>query len=161
MAFFINGKRVLHKGAKGIASTTDVCITPALVPLAFTNQAKTEDLVNCDDLFTINGNPVATFNSYFQKTSGDEEGTLGGVLSGTTAGKAIFKTHAQGFTVNGVPVVCEGDMVISNNNNSTAGPVIIQETIVSKDAQIALDKYARKETNWKKLAGQPIFNNVF
>ncbi|MCK4608600.1 MAG: DUF4150 domain-containing protein, partial [Gammaproteobacteria bacterium] len=55
----------------------------------------------------------------FSKSIGDEAGDHKGIHSGTIQGKAEFITASPDVLVNGIPVVRQGDLMISNNRNTS------------------------------------------
>ena len=86
---FANGKSVVHKGdgLQHMAIAPDVCKTPSPggpVPIPYPNVAASSDLDKGTKSVRIEGNPAAIASSPLKKSTGDEPGTLGGVVSGVT-----------------------------------------------------------------------------
>lgn len=103
----------------------DVCLTPAApnpVPIPYPNIGQFSDTeqasgANGKDPVRIGGDPVVLKNSSIPRTSGDEAGTLGGVVQPFQMGKAEFTTASLTVRVNGQGVVRLGDSTTQNQGN--------------------------------------------
>lgn len=127
----VNGQTVVHKDSDGIVTTSpDVCMTPvgtSVVPIPYTNVAKSVDTDNGSKTVTVDGNPVMLKGSFFSVSSGDEPGTAGGISSGITKGKAKFVNYSFDVFVEGKPVCRRLDPMVSNLNgagNTPPAPLI-------------------------------------
>lgn len=123
----INGRTAVHAGSGGILTTVDICKTqvgPSVVPLPYTNIAKTEDADNTAATVFINGYPVCTAASTLAASTGDQAGKHGGVKSGTTEGAAEFITSSPDVFIEGEAAVRMGDLMISNNGNTPPAPLM-------------------------------------
>lgn len=127
MTVLINGRTAVHAGSGGILTTVDICKTqvgPSVIPLPYTNIAKTEDADNTAATVFINGYPVCTAASTLAISTGDQAGKHGGIRSGTTEGVAEFLTHSPDVFIEGFPAVRMGDLMISNNGNTPPAPLM-------------------------------------
>jgi len=85
----VNGRSLVHKASDGYARATlpDVCNTPTPggpVPVAYPNLAFSADLAGgTTSVLVDGGHSAANKGSRFAVSTGDEPGTLGGVISGT------------------------------------------------------------------------------
>ena len=123
----INGRSAVHAGSGGTLTTVDVCRTTigkAVVPISYTNIAKSSDADKTAGSIVINGNPACIKSSTFSKSIGDEPGDKKGVTSGTITEKAEFVTAASNVFFEGVPATRQGDMMVSNNKNTPPMPLV-------------------------------------
>src|SRR5213592_4053468 len=94
----VNDKTVVHKSSDGIATAfPDVCKTPSPggpVPIPYPNIARSADSADTATTVKANGQPIMLKTSNFSKSSGDEPGTAGGVVSNVNRGKAMFINYS-------------------------------------------------------------------
>jgi uncharacterized Zn-binding protein involved in type VI secretion len=122
----INGRTAVHAGSEGILVTVDVCLTKVgkpVVPIPYTNVARSADAANTASTVFINGHPVCHQGSIFSKSTGDEPGDRKGIRSGTICGMAEFVSASSNVFIEGVPAVRQGDMMVSNNCNTAPMPL--------------------------------------
>jgi murein DD-endopeptidase MepM/ murein hydrolase activator NlpD len=122
----INGLTAVHAASQGILTTIDVCWTKIgkpVVPIPYTNVARSADAAKTASTVFINGNPVCHQKSIFSKSAGDEPGSRKGVVSGTIKGKAEFVTGSPNVLIEGIPAVRQNDMMVSNNGNTAPMPL--------------------------------------
>jgi uncharacterized Zn-binding protein involved in type VI secretion len=120
-----DGFSVVTSKSEGTAHATipDICKTPfpsppGPLPLPYPNKAESKDLkAGSTPMTQFDGGSVALFGSYIEKSTGDETGNLGGIISGKTGGKAIFLNCSSTVKVEGRPVVRKGDLMITNEIN--------------------------------------------
>ncbi len=125
MAVIINGKTVVHQNSLGKLHTLDVCLTPPYgAPIPFKNLAKSEDLIKTARSVRVNGYPIATMQSEFCKSTGDEGGLMLGITSGSIGGKATFLEGSHNVKAEGFPVVRQHDHMVSNNRNTPPAPLM-------------------------------------
>ena len=132
MTVFVDGRRVITNAPGAIvkAKSKNFVNSKKNSVKTYDSICKSEDLVNCCKDVRIDGYPIATIDSFFTRSYGDEGGTGGGVKSGTingsgrfiTASKTTFVSSMDGTIVN-VPVVREGDLVVSNCGNCEPAPI--------------------------------------
>jgi len=115
----VNDRTVVHKGSSGVATAfPDVCKTPAPpappVPIPYPNVAMSSDTDQGSQDVKVDGNPVMLQGSNFKMSTGDEAGSVGGVVSGKIKGKAEFVNYSFDVTIEGKPVPRLGDMMVQN-----------------------------------------------
>src|ERR1700692_3047398 len=91
----VDNLSVVHQDSSGITSAfPDVCKTPAPpappVPIPYPNIAQSSDTADGTSTVKCDGNPVCVKDSNFSTSTGDEAGSLLGVASNKTKGKAEF-----------------------------------------------------------------------
>lgn len=92
----INNLTLCHKGSNGVSTATipDVCKSPS-VPVPYPNIALSSDLMKgTTTIHADGGNMCAKFGSEFFKSTGDEPGVGGGVLSSTFIKEATWITFS-------------------------------------------------------------------
>ncbi len=117
-----NSRTVVHKGdgIVNVSALPDVCKTPTPAgptPVPYPNVARSSDLADGAKHVTIEGNPVALENSKLKQSSGDEAGTLGGVVSGKNRGKMTWGTSSPDVCVEGKGVIRFADLTHHNCNS--------------------------------------------
>lgn len=117
-----NGRSILHRG-HGMTHTCappDVCNTPSPagpVPIPYVNLAMDSQLTDGASTVCIEGNPVANVKSKIATSSGDEPGTVGGVISGRFKGAMTWKTGSLDVKAEGESVVRFLDAGFHNGNS--------------------------------------------
>ncbi len=123
-----NNQTVVHKGSGGISTKfPDVCLTKVgkpIIPIPYTNIAKSSDIDKCAETVTADGNPLGHEDSIFKTSIGDEAGSKKGVSSGTVADKAEFISCSSDVEVEGKGVVRAMDKMIHNNKNTGPAPLM-------------------------------------
>ena len=98
----------------------DLCWVPGdpsfLLP--FPNFGFLKDAIKCIATVKIEGKPVIVQTSEIPKTTGDEFGRKGGLISGTTADKVSFLQYSSKVFVKGKAVVYLGCKTAHNNYNA-------------------------------------------
>jgi len=127
----VNGQTVVHKDSGGVVTTSpDVCKTPmgpSVVPIPYTNVAKSADTSNGSKTVSVDGNPIMLKGSVFSVSTGDEPGTVGGTSSGVTKGKAKFVNYSFDVMVEGKPTCRRLDPMVSNlsaSGNTPPAPLV-------------------------------------
>lgn len=107
--------------AGGLASgMPDVCKTPSPtgpVPMPYPNLG---DLTTADDtvdVVLVESKPVIVLTSVVAKSQGDEAGTAGGVVSGTTGDRVTFRQGASKVYAANKQVVLMGAATAHNGSN--------------------------------------------
>ncbi len=179
---------VVHKGnnAFGMAFP-DVCLTPGPpappLPIPYPNFAQSADLADGSSTVKADGNPIMLASSKFSRSTGDEPGVNGGVMSGVTRGAALPITHSSTVKIEGQFVVRLLDLSVQNANgggtaNTPPTPLIVppagggllkqlkKKLFGSKD--IAFDKgeawcgdEVKIEENFKEPPGAKVVVNLF
>jgi hypothetical protein len=121
-----NGRSILHKGhgMTHASAVPDVCKTPTPggpVPIPYPNFAMDSNLVSGASSVKIEGNPVATVKSKIGTSTGDEPGSVGGIMSGVFKGTCTWKMGSLNVKAEGNSVVRFLDPTFHNGNsfNST------------------------------------------
>ncbi|MEY4575388.1 MAG: hypothetical protein RL701_91 [Pseudomonadota bacterium] len=119
-----NGLSVVHRGSTGMASATlpDVCKTPSAsgtpVPVPYPNIAMSSDLVAGTTTVTVDGQMAAIQGSKFVKSTGDEAGVAGGVISSVFIMEATFISFSPTVSMDGMPVCRLTDKMLMNRGNT-------------------------------------------
>ncbi len=145
-----NGKSVVTKGSDGTAMATipDVCQTPfpppvGPLPIPYPNIAESKDLTAGSTMTKFDGNSVAILGSFISKSTGDEPGVLGGIISGTIQGKAFFLGFSPDVKVEMRPVCRKGDMMLMNNFNTLSLTGMMQDDVEDVESleDLEIEKY--------------------
>ena len=123
MASFANKRGIAHKGSGGRNFVfPDVCFTPipggGQAPIPYPNVGKSADVVGGPTSVTIEGNMPATQGAKFCKSSGDEPGSRGGVVSGVNRGECEFLIYSFDIRVEGRGLGRLGDVLFHNKKNT-------------------------------------------
>jgi uncharacterized Zn-binding protein involved in type VI secretion len=119
----INGLSAVHQGSDGMATATapNVCLTPGPsgpVPVPYPNIAMSSDLVGGTTTVTIDGSPAAIQGSKFVKSTGDQAGSAGGVVSGVFGMEATFISFSPTVMIEGKPACRLTDKMLMNKANT-------------------------------------------
>jgi hypothetical protein len=131
----VNMMSVVHADSSGISmAMPDVCLTPAPpappVPIPYPNIAKSSDTASGTTKVKCDGNPVCVQDSNFSTSTGDEAGSVGGVASGLTKGKAEFVNYSFDVKFEGKGVARAMDLMLHNSKNTPPFPVMQGPVIV-------------------------------
>lgn len=112
----VNGREVVTSKSGGVSfALGDVCTVPdGGGPVPFVNVAVSADLTNAARTVRVHGVPVALARSTFARSTGDEPGKDGGVISGTTRGAAVFSNYSFDVHIEGQPVPRAFDPMLHN-----------------------------------------------
>ena len=145
VSVIVNNLTVVHKGSMGTvtAGPPDVCKTPTPsgpVPLPYPNIALSSDLALGTTTVKVEGNPVATKDSIFATSTGDDAGSIGGVVSGVIKGKAKFANYSMDVKYESKNVARLGDpMTMNGNAPNTSTPAEVQANMVAALGQDVFD----------------------
>ncbi|MCP4349977.1 MAG: DUF4150 domain-containing protein [Desulfobacterales bacterium] len=118
---FANGRSIVHKGSGTMNFVfPDVCKTPTPggpVPIPYPNIGKSGDTTKGPTTVKVNGKMPMVKKSLYSKTTGDEPGTVGGVISGVNKSVAEFMTHSFDVKFENRNVARMGDMMFHNKKN--------------------------------------------
>jgi hypothetical protein len=126
----VNHMSVVHAGSTGITTVfPDVCKTPAPpapspIPIPYPNIAKSSDTTMGAKTVQCDGNPVCVRDSNFVVSTGDEAGTLFGILSNRVKGKAEFVNFSFDVQIEGKNVPRAFDLMLHNDKNTPPSPVM-------------------------------------
>ncbi len=139
----INNLTLCHKGSNGITTATipDVCKTPTPggpVPIPYPNIAMSSDLMKGTTTVKADGGMMcANFGSEFFKSTGDEPGTLGGVVSSTFIKEATWMTFSFDVKLEGKAACRLTDKMFHNHTNTVnMGGLLQVPLVVRPEAEI-------------------------
>ena len=100
----------------------DVCKTPAPpappVPIPYPNVARSSDAADTATTVKADGESIMLKKSVFSSSTGDEAGSIGGVVSNCTKGKAQFIAYSFDVKAEGQNVPRNLDMMKQNGSGS-------------------------------------------
>jgi hypothetical protein len=124
----VNKLSIVNQDSGGTtAAFPDLCKVPTSggpITIPFPNIASSADSADGSVTVSVDGKPFCLKDSCFSTSTGDEPGSVGGVKSGTTKGKAEFVNAAFDVKVEGKGVARSGDLMVSNNKNTPPSPVM-------------------------------------
>lgn len=125
----VNMLSVVHKSSNGVTiAFPDVCKTPAPpappIPIPYPNIAKSSDTASGTTKVKCDGNPVCHKSSNFRMSTGDEAGSLGGLISGKIKGKAEFVSFSFDVLFEGKNVARSLDLMLHNDKNTPPFPLV-------------------------------------
>ena len=131
----INGLTLCHKGSMGISIATipDVCKTPSPagpIPLPYPNIAMSSDLVKGTTSVKGDGQMCAKYGSEFMRSTGDEPGTAGGILSSTFIREASWLTFSFDVKFEGKGACRLTDKMFHNHKNTVNAAGLLQQILV-------------------------------
>jgi hypothetical protein len=120
---FANFRGVAHKGSGGMSTVfPDVCNTPAPpgppVPIPYPNIGMSSDTISGPTTVTTDGQMPMTQDAKYMKSSGDEAGVVGGIISGTFIQACEFMMYSFDVKFEGKNVCRLGDPLFHNNKNA-------------------------------------------
>lgn len=122
-----NGLTITHKGSGGMhaCSVPDVCKTPTPggpVPIPYPIIAMNTDIAQGTTTVKADGGQmIAHKSSVFMKCTGDQPGTVGGVVSGVFGQKSEWITFSPNVYVQGKNISRLTDKLFMNNKNTISG----------------------------------------
>ena len=138
----VNNLSVVHKDSGGITTAfPDVCKTPAPpappIPIPYPNIAKSSDTADGTSTVQCDGNPTCVKDSNFQTSTGDEAGSLFGVVSNKNKGKAEFVNFSFDVSFEGKSVARAMDPMLHNDKNTPPFPLIQGPVVgLAKDKEV-------------------------
>ncbi len=139
----VNSMSVVHKSSGGTTiAFPDVCKTPAPpappVPIPYPNIAKSSDSAKTAKKVKTDGKPVCVKDSNFSTSTGDEPGSLKGIISSKTKGKAEFVNFSFDVKVEGKNVPRAMDLMLHNDKNTPPVPVL-QGPVIAMQGSIKIE----------------------
>jgi hypothetical protein len=117
--------------ARIVSLFPDICLTPrgkVMVPVPY----NIHDIVEHDENFTpsvkFTGEKAMVFRSRTSHVHGNEQGTGGGIKSGTTPGECEPIGHASQLNAEGSPVIRHQDRFFMNNRNTIGEARFVKDT---------------------------------
>jgi len=119
----INGLSLAHKGSTGVAIATlpDVCKTPTPagpIPIPYPNIAKVSSLAKGTKTIKTDGKMAANKGSILSRSSGDEPGTVGGIISSTFKKEATWILYSFDVFLEGKNACRLTDKLFMNHRNT-------------------------------------------
>ncbi len=148
----VNNRTVVHKSSDGIVTVfPDVCKTPTPggpVPIPYPNIAMSSDTAKGSKSVKMDGNPIMLKGSNFKTSTGDEPGSLKGIVSSKIKGKAEFVNYSFDVKVEGKNVPRLADMMIQNKGgapNTAPIPEVQPPIVVPPPPSIEENKITKIE----------------
>ena len=118
----VNSRTVVHKDSGGVTiAFPDVCKTPAPpappIPIPYPNIGQASDTVQGPTTVTTDGQMPMVKGSKYVKSSGDEPGTIGGVMSNVNMQECEFMMYSFDVKFEGNNVCRMGDPLFHNKKN--------------------------------------------
>lgn len=124
----VNMRTVVHEASSGVAiAFPDACKTqvgPATVPIPYPNIAMSSDTDSGSSDVKMDGKKIMLQTSNFKTSTGDEAGSLKGVVSSETKGKAEFISYSFDVKVEGKNVPRLADPMVHNKGGTANTPPI-------------------------------------
>lgn len=119
---FVNSRGIAHKGSGGMSiAFPDVCKTPAPpagpIPIPYPNIAQSSDTSDGPTKVKTDGEMPMVKGAKYSKSSGDEAGSVGGVVSGVNMKEAEFLMYSFDVKFEGKNVCRMGDPLFHNKKN--------------------------------------------
>lgn len=103
----------------------DVCKTPSNgIPIPYPNVARSSDTAKATKKVKVEGKPVCNAASTFSRSTGDEAGSYGGVVSGCTSGQAEFVNYSFDVKLEGKGAPRSFDLMLHNKKNTPPFPLL-------------------------------------
>ena len=120
---FVNSRGVVHKASGGMSTVfPDVCKTPAPpapspVPIPYPNIGMASDTSQGPTKVKTDGQMPMVKGSKYMKSSGDEAGVAGGVVSGVNMSECEFMMYSFDVKFEGKNACRMGDPLFHNKKN--------------------------------------------
>jgi hypothetical protein len=118
---FCNMRGIVHKGSGGLSTVfPDVCKTPSPggpVPIPYPNIGKSSDTSQGPTKVKTDGKMPMVKGAKYSRSSGDEAGTLGGVMSNVNMNECEFMLYSFDVMFEGKNVCRMGDPLFHNRKN--------------------------------------------
>jgi hypothetical protein len=121
-ATFVNFRGVVHKGSNGMSMVfPDVCKTPAPpappIPIPYPNIGKASDATGGPTTVKTDGEMPMVKGATYSRSSGDEAGTVGGIISSVNMGVCEFLLYSFDVKFEGNNACRLGDSMWHNKKN--------------------------------------------
>jgi hypothetical protein len=116
-----NTRSVVHQGSDDRHLVfPDVCKTPpSAVPVPYPNSASSADASGGPKTVAVEGRMAMVKGARITRTTGDEPGSAGGVISGTHRDEAEFSLYSFDVKIEGRNVCRAGDPMYHNRRNAS------------------------------------------
>lgn len=124
----VNFMSVVHKSSNGVAiAFPDVCKTPTPagpIPIPYPNIAMSSDTAKGTKKVKCDGQSTCTKDSNFKMSTGDEPGSVGGIISSKIKGKAEFVLFSFDVKFEGKNAARGFDLMLHNDKNTPPFPLL-------------------------------------
>ena len=119
---FVNARGIAQKGSGGMSiAFPDVCKTPAppapFVPIPYPNIGQASDTSDGPSNVKTDGKMPMVKGAKYSKSSGDEPGTIGGIMSNVNRSECEFMMYSFDVKFEGNNVCRMGDPLVHNKKN--------------------------------------------
>jgi len=118
---FVNSRGIAHKGSGGMSTVfPDMCKTPAApspIPIPYPNIGQSSDTSQGPSSVKTDGEMPMVKGAQYSRSSGDEAGTLGGVISGVNMSVCEYLLYSFDVKFEGNNVCRMGDQLWQNKKN--------------------------------------------
>jgi hypothetical protein len=119
---FANSRGIAHKGSGGLSIVfPDVCKTPAPpagpIPIPYPNIGKSSDTSKGAKKVKTDGKMPMVKGAKYSMSTGDEAGSVGGVVSSKTKGECEYMMYSFDVKFEGKNVCRMGDPLFHNKKN--------------------------------------------
>jgi hypothetical protein len=118
---FANSRGIAHKGSGGMSTVfPDVCKTPAApspIPIPYPNVGQSSDTSEGPSTVKTDGEMPMVKGAKYSRSSGDEAGTLGGVISSVNMDVCEYLLYSFDVKFEGKNVCRLGDQLWHNKKN--------------------------------------------
>lgn len=118
---FADSRGIAHKGSGGMSiAFPDVCKTPSPagpVPIPYPNIGKASDTSKGTKKVKVDGEMAMVKGAKYSMSTGDEAGSIGGVISSKFKGEAEFMMYSFDVKFEGKNVCRLGDPLFHNKKN--------------------------------------------
>jgi hypothetical protein len=118
---FANSRGIAHKGSGGMSTIfPDVCKTPTPggpVPIPYPNIGKASDTSSGPATVKVDGQMPMTKDAKYMMSTGDEAGSIGGIISNKIKGPCEFMMYSFDVKFEGKNVCRLGDPLFHNDKN--------------------------------------------
>ncbi len=119
---FANMRGMVHKGSGGMSTVfPDVCKTPTAggpIPIPYPNIGKASDTVSGPPTVILEGQMPMTKDAKYMLSTGDEAGSVGGVISSKIKGPCEFMMYSFDVKLEGKNACRLGDPLFHNDKNA-------------------------------------------
>ncbi len=119
---FANSRGIAHKGSGGVSIVfPDICKTPvpsaSPIPIPYPNIGKASDTSKGPKAVKTDGEMPMVKGAKYSMSTGDEPGSVGGIISGKTKGECEFMMYSFDVKFEGKNVCRMGDPLFHNKKN--------------------------------------------
>jgi hypothetical protein len=119
---FVNSRGIVHKQSGGMnLAFPDVCKTPAPpappIPVPYPNVGQASDTTQGPSSVKTDGQMPMVKGAKYSKSSGDEAGTIGGIVSSVNRNECEFMLYSFDVKFEGKNVCRLGDPMFHNKKN--------------------------------------------